>query len=56
MQERAIDAGVDPNVIIVEENSENTIENAEQTTNIFKTHDITSAILVTSGYHERRAF
>ncbi len=55
MQERAIDAGVDPNVIIVEENSENTIENAEQTTNIFKTHDIKSAILVTSGYHERRA-
>lgn len=55
MKQQAIDAGIDPNAIIVEELSETTTENAEKTTNIFKQNGITSAILVTSAYHERRA-
>lgn len=55
MAQRAIDAGVDPNVILTDDVSETTTENAAETSNIFKQHDITSAILVTSAYHERRA-
>ncbi len=55
MQERAIAAGVDPNSTIVEEKSQTTSQNAEQTTTIFEANNITSAIIVTSGYHERRA-
>ena len=55
MKQQAIDAGIDANQIIVEELSETTTQNAEQTTNIFKEHGIKSAILVTSAYHQRRA-
>ena len=55
MERRAIAAGIDPNSIIVEENSETTRQNAEETTNIFETYNIKSAIIVTSAYHERRA-
>ncbi len=55
MAAQAIEAGVDPNVIIIEEASETTVENALETTSIFKQHNISSAIIVTSAYHERRA-
>lgn len=55
MKQLAIDAGVDPNSVIVEETSETTDQNASATTSIFKQHGIKSAILVTSAYHERRA-
>ena len=55
MKQQAIGAGVDPNVILVEETSETTTENAAETISLFKEHSITSAILVTSAYHERRA-
>ena len=55
MQRQAIDAGVDPNVILIEEASETTQQNAEETSNIFTEHNIKSAIIVTSAYHERRA-
>lgn len=55
MAQRAIDAGVDPNSILTDDVSETTTENAAETSNIFKQHGITSAILVTSAYHERRA-
>lgn len=55
MEEQAITAGVDPNVIILDETSETTAQNASETSNIFKQHGIKSAILVTSAYHERRA-
>lgn len=55
MEEQAIAAGVDPSVIILDETSETTAQNASETSNIFKQHGITSAILVTSAYHERRA-
>ena len=55
MKQQAIDAGIDPNVILVEETSETTTENAAETISLFKKHNITSAILVTSAYHQRRA-
>lgn len=55
MRDQAIDAGVDPLKIIVEKNSQTTTENASETTNIFDEYGIKSAIIVTSGYHERRA-
>lgn len=55
MRDQAIEAGVDPLKIIIEENSQTTTENATETISIFEEHGIKSAILVTSGYHERRA-
>lgn len=55
MKQQAVDAGVDAGSIVIDEVSDTTAQNAEQTTNIFKQHGITSAILVTSGYHMRRA-
>ncbi|MGB4762853.1 MAG: YdcF family protein [Candidatus Saccharimonas sp.] len=55
MRNQAIDAGISPLKIITEENSQTTTENATETTSIFEEHGIESAIIVTSGYHERRA-
>ncbi len=55
MKQQAIDAGIDPNSIIIEDTSQNTSQNAEATTTIFEQQGIKSAILVTSAYHERRA-
>lgn len=55
MARQAIAAGVNPANIITENASETTTENAAETTNIFKQNGITSAIVVTSAYHERRA-
>ncbi len=55
MAQQAIDTGIDPNSIITENNSETTDQNASQTKTIFDEYHIRSAIIVTSGYHERRA-
>lgn len=55
MKQQAIDAGVDPYDVLTEETSENTAQNAAETTSIFEKQNIKSAILVTSPYHERRA-
>ncbi len=55
MRARAVEFGVDPNDILTDTVSETTMENAAETSNIFKQHGIKSAILVTSRYHERRA-
>ena len=55
MKRQAIEAGVDPSAIVIEETSVNTAENAAETKNIFDNMGIGSAILVTSSYHERRA-
>jgi uncharacterized SAM-binding protein YcdF (DUF218 family) len=55
MRLRAIRAGVSENAIHIDEYSENTRQNAENTNSIFKTLDVKDAILVTSGYHQRRA-
>lgn len=55
MREQAINAGVPDSAIIIEATSENTSQNAAQTSDIFTSRDISSAILVTSAYHQRRA-
>ncbi|MDB5167236.1 MAG: exported protein of unknown function [Candidatus Saccharibacteria bacterium] len=55
MQARAISQGVPASAILVDELSETTKQNAENAKTIFDTHNIKTIILVTSGYHQRRA-
>lgn len=55
MERQAINAGVDTSDIVTESISKTTTENAAETSNIFTEHQIKSAIVVTSAYHERRA-
>ena len=55
MKREAHAAGVPDADIITEEYSETTKQNAEKTQSIFETNKITSVILVTSAYHQRRA-
>jgi uncharacterized SAM-binding protein YcdF (DUF218 family) len=55
MQSRAIAAGIPQSAIYLDEASETTKQNAENTQTIFTAHNIKSIILVTSGYHQRRA-
>lgn len=56
MRRQALEAGVPASAIIVETVSENTTENASATGSIFAEENIQSAILVTSAYHQRRAY
>jgi uncharacterized SAM-binding protein YcdF (DUF218 family) len=55
MRQQAIDEGVPIEDILIEEYGETTRENAENTQNILADNKISSVILVTSGYHQRRA-
>ena len=55
MKRQAIDAGVPENAILIENKSETTEENATNTSQILEGKRISSVILVTSAYHERRA-
>jgi uncharacterized SAM-binding protein YcdF (DUF218 family) len=55
MQLRALNAGVPESAIFLDEYSETTRQNAVNTVNIFTSENIDSIILVTSGYHQRRA-
>lgn len=55
MRRLAVAAGVPSEDIIVEEYSSTTKENAENTQAILRNNNITSVILVTSAYHQRRA-
>lgn len=55
MRELAVEAGVPEDMIIIEEYGETTKENAENTHDIFQRNNISSVILVTSAYHQRRA-
>lgn len=55
MQTRAIDQGVPATAIMLDESSETTKENAENSKTIFESNNIKSIILVTSGYHQQRA-
>lgn len=55
MRDIARDAGVPDGDIITENEGETTRQNAENTLDIFQENDISSVILVTSGYHQRRA-
>ncbi|HEX6257984.1 MAG TPA: YdcF family protein [Candidatus Saccharimonadales bacterium] len=55
MRRQALAANVPDQSIVIEELSRTTAENALQTQNLFKQHQIKRIILVTSGYHQRRA-
>jgi uncharacterized SAM-binding protein YcdF (DUF218 family) len=55
MRKQARDAGVPDGDILTEEVSATTKQNAVNTQSIFASNNITSVILVTSAYHQRRA-
>lgn len=55
MRRTAIAAGVPAESILIEEYGETTKQNAIKTNELLETHGIRSVILVTSGYHQRRA-
>lgn len=55
MKSEARAAGVPDEDVITEEYGETTKENAIKTQSIFEKNNITSVILVTSAYHQRRA-
>ena len=55
MKALAISSGVPTSAIYLDEYSATTQQNAENTQTIFSTRNIKSVILVTSGYHQRRA-
>lgn len=55
MRQLALNQGVPRDAIFVEELSENTRENAERTRDLLVSYNIKDVILVTSGYHQRRA-
>jgi uncharacterized SAM-binding protein YcdF (DUF218 family) len=55
MKSLAIKEGVPETVIFLDEYSETTKQNAENVQAIFTKNNINKIILVTSGYHQRRA-
>lgn len=55
MQTRAVQDGVPSAAIYLDEYSETTKQNAENTVSIFSKLNVKSVILVTSGYHQKRA-
>ena len=55
MKLQSIQAGVPANAILIDEQAESTQQNAENTNTIFTDHNFKNIILVTSGYHQRRA-
>ena len=55
MKDVAIAAGVPATYIYLDEYSETTKQNAQNTQTIFSQHNIKNVILVTSAYHQRRA-
>ena len=55
MAAQAEQSGVPVSAIYIDENSETTAENATNSMKIFDENQITSVIVVTSAYHQRRA-
>lgn len=55
MRRMAIAAGVPSESILIEEYAETTKQNAVKTNELLEAHGIRDVILVTSGYHQRRA-
>lgn len=55
MKRYAIESGVPENVILIEEFSQTTAENAVNTSLFLKEREIDRIVLVTSAYHQRRA-
>jgi len=55
MQQQAISLGLPEDVIVLEDQSNSTLDNALFTKQILESQEIKSIILVTSAYHSRRA-
>lgn len=55
MKQQALEAGIPASVIIVENTSRNTRQNAQNTSTLFGERNIKRVIVVTSPYHQRRA-
>lgn len=55
MQLQAIQAGVPESAIIIDEEARSTQQNAQNTQTIFADNNYKDIVLVTSGYHQRRA-
>jgi uncharacterized SAM-binding protein YcdF (DUF218 family) len=55
MKQQAVDAGVPNDVIITDNKSQTTKQNAEQTEIDLRRYEINRLIVVTSPYHQRRA-
>ena len=55
MKRKAIADGVPSSAILIDETSETTKQNAANTAELFANNDISSVVLVTSAYHQRRA-
>ena len=55
MRRQAVAAGVPQSAIMVDEQSETTQQNAVEVRQLLAHHHITDVVLVTSGYHMRRA-
>lgn len=55
MQLQAIQAGVPSSSILIDSEAQSTQQNAENTQTIFHEENYHNVILVTSGYHQRRA-
>lgn len=55
MREYALSQGVPDEVIMTEEFSETTLQNAQLSSSVFVNNEYARVILVTSGYHQRRA-
>lgn len=55
MRKQAVADGVPANAILVDEDAVNTQQNAENTNSILSENEFKRVILVTSGYHQRRA-
>lgn len=54
MRDQALRAGVSSDAILIDPSSNTTLENAANVSGIFADNDISSIILVTSAYHQRR--
>jgi uncharacterized SAM-binding protein YcdF (DUF218 family) len=55
MQREAVAAGIDASLILMEETSRSTFENARHSAQIIRQRRLKRIILVTSPYHQRRA-
>ena len=56
MQRLAVNSGIPPDRILVEKEAKTTVDNAIYIKQLLADHQVHSIILVTSPYHQRRAF
>ena len=55
MMRQALRAGVPADRLLIDDQSESTLDNARNTARLMRTHGLRRAIVVTSPYHTRRA-